>query len=233
MNQQTSRNRQRIEVRKLIENYNLSQTLAYRVVNKEMTLKEAIVQQNLEAEIDNLVSEHQLNRSLATQIVHGQLDKDLSLRKHYSKRHLVEHKEQNIWDKAIVEGATLRLYLHGQIHKDVKVVAVDAYMIQLDTDETIHKLQIKMAHWITSSVVLNQLEAASCPPIERPENRFRMSNVRLYQWFDSKTPLLFDALEGLQATGVIQWFNQWEIKVQTDNGPLHLFRHALSNISRG
>ena len=205
MNQQTSRNRQRIEVRKLIENYNLSQTLAYRVVNKEMTLKEAIIQQNLEVEIDTLVSEHQVDRSLATQIVRGQLDKDLSLRKHYSKRHLVVHKEQNIWDKAIGEEATLRLYLHGQIQKEVKVVAVDSYMVRLDTDETIHKLQIKMAHWVSSNVVVNQLEAASCPPIERPENRFRMSNVRLYQWFDSKTPLLFDALEGLQATKNEGW----------------------------
>lgn len=225
-----SRNRQRREAERLTFSYGLSKPLALQVVRGQLDLTEALRQDKQEKTIERLVNDHDLHHSLAVQISRGELDETEVLNRVYGKRTIEANQDRSIWNDALSEQARVQIHLHNQEQKAIEISEVEQYDILCADGLRIPKVNIKVAHRLNEEMIFEQQDAAPCPPIERPEKRYRLSNSRLYSFLQSGRELQVSILEGLICTGQLVWFNQWELGFENVHGEFSVFRHAVTHL---
>jgi len=226
----------------------LPQHLAMRVAKGELELKAALDQVLDKDRVEKLIRRHQLDRSLATQVVLGKLSLDEVVQRRRMKAHISENRDRSALNAALSDGRPRVIGLHGHRLVKAKVIAIDAFEVDLEEVSgdasaealgRIHKLQLKFLADCDDVQTLDAMvdrdpEVEDRQPIERPQDRYRCADKRLFSWFDAKTPLVFTSLEGDVVTGPLTWIGRWELGVL---GPgdveLVVFRHALANMSGG
>ena len=238
----------RRKAEELMRDAGLPQHLAMRVAKGEIPLKEALSLVVDKDRVARLISRHGLDKSLATQVVMGRVSLDQILQRRRMKVHIDENHDRSILATALADGKPRVFGLHGHRLVRARVTQLDAYELKLEAEEAdapagpldlIHKLQVK---FVADSIdveavrgqVLRQSTVEVRGPIERPQDRYRCANKRLFAWFDAKTPIEITSLEGDVVTGPLNWIGRWELGLAGDDGvELIILRHAVANISGG
>jgi hypothetical protein len=194
-------------------------------------------------EVQALMTRHDLNRALATQIALGQADLGYVLMRRRVEAHLLANRERSILDTAAADGREVSLGLHGHATLRAKVRAVEKYDVVLVESETgaeqrIHKLQLKYAYApddhkrVRKSLDYDKARReAAVEPIPRPQDRYACSDRRLGLALDRKLPVTAVTLEGECFTGELAWVARYEFAVRTKGGAeVVVFRHALAEL---
>lgn len=194
-------------------------------------------------EVQALMTRHELNRALATQIVLGQANLDQVLMRRRVEAHLLANRGRSILDTAAGDGRELTLGLHGHKSLRAKVRAVEKYDVVVVESETgaeqrIHKLQLKYAYAPDDHKKVRKgmdydktRRDAVVEPIPRPQDRYACSDRRLGLALDRKLPVTAVTLEGECFTGEIAWVARYEFGVRTKGGgEVVVFRHALADL---
>lgn len=244
----TPRGQVRRKAEELMRDAGLPQHLAMRVAKEELSLKDALNQVVDKDRVDRLMNRHGLDKSLATQVVLGRVSLDQVLQRRRLKAHIVENHDKSILAEALSDGQPRVFGLHGHRLVRARLTEVDAYELVLEAEEAdapagplgrMHKLQVKFVVDTTDlesarGIVQRNSEVQICGPIERPQDRYRCANKRLFAWLDAKTPIEITTLEGDVVTGPLNWIGRWELGLAAGGGmEFIVFRHSLANISGG
>ena len=101
---------------------------------------------------------------------------------------------------------------------------------------TVHKLQFKFGthvdHMpkIQSAIKLGVLESRTVQPISKPQDRYFISDKKLFGWVNAGNAICVKTLEGEMVKGTLSWIGRWELGLDVNGGELIVFRHALANI---
>ena len=172
------------------------------------------------------------------------LDKYLHRRRR--KHHLKKYGERSILEVAQGDGRPRIFSLHGQevfVARIKKVHAYEVELVRLGVDlkpsrepEMVHKLQFKFggrydhAAKLQSAIDVSESSAEVAKPILRPQDRYPISDKKLFGWVDAKTVICVNTLEGDVVKGGLSWIGRWEIGLDIQGVELVVFRHALANI---
>ena len=196
--------------------------------------------------VERLMSRHGLDRSTATQVVQGKLCLDGVLHRQRRKAHLRKYRDRSILERALKDGRPRMFALHGQRVIIVRVKEVRSYdldVLHLGPDlkptgerETIHKLQFKFGAYFDHAQRMHK-EISVCDqanqtaaPIPKPQDRYAISDKKLFGWVDAKSHICVKTLEGELVTAPLSWIGRWEIGLDVQGVELVVFRHALANI---
>ena len=196
--------------------------------------------------VERLMMRHGLDRSIATQIVQGKLCIDGVLHRRRRKAHLRKYRNRSILTRAMKDGRPRMFALHGHRVVIVRVKDVRAYevdVLHLGSDmkpvgeiETIHKLQFKFGAYFDHAQRMHK-EISVCSesndsaqPILKPQDRYAISDRKLFGWVDAKSHICVKTLEGELVTAPLSWIGRWEIALDVQGVELVVFRHTLANI---
>lgn len=216
--------------------------MAMAVAQGRLELNEALERLSRRAEVDNLMRKYEINRALATQIAMGHADLDAFLARRRMDQHRASYRERSCLEIARDQGTVLTLGLHGGRQLTGVITATDAYHATVQPKageaETVHKLQIKYAYaaddWKrVKKVQRKDKELAAQPrePIERPQDRYTISDKRLFRYMDSGATIDVTLLEGEIFRGTVAWFGRYEFGLEIKGGELTVFRHALQHVA--
>ena len=196
--------------------------------------------------VERLMARHGLDRSIATQIVQGKLCIDGVLHRRRRRVHLRKYRQKSILERAVRDGRPRMFALHGQRVVIVRVKAVREYevdVLHLGPDmkaqgeiETIHKLCFKFGAYFDHAQKMHQKISvcddsnSATDPITKPQDRYAISDRKLFGWFDAKSHICVKTLEGEMVTAPLSWIGRWEIGLDVQGVELVVFRHALANI---
>ena len=192
------------------------------------------------------MARHGLDRSIATQIVQGKLCIDGFLHRRRRCVHLNKYRERSILDRALKDGRPRMFALHGQRCVIVRVKAVRLYEVEVlhlgadlkptGEQEVIHKLQFKFGAYFDHAQRMHK-EILVCSesnkiasPIPKPQDRYAISDKKLFGWVDANSHISVKTLEGELVTAPLSWIGRWEIGLSVLGVELVVFRHALANI---
>ena len=196
--------------------------------------------------VERLMMRHGLDRSTATQIVQGDLCIDRFLHRRRRAAHLKKYRGRSILERAHRDGRPRMFALHGQRVVTVRVVAIRAYeveVVHLGVDmkpvgdrEVIHKLQFKFGAYFDHVPRMHK-EFSVCKkankvtnPIPKPQDRYAISDKKLFGWVDANSHICVKTLEGELVTAPLSWIGRWEVGLSVQGVELVVFRHALANI---
>ena len=244
----TPRAHLRRKAEELMRDAGLPQHLAMRVAKGELKLQDALSQLGDKDRVEKLITRHGLERSLATQVVLGRVSLDQILARRRMKEHIAQHHSRSLLDDALTSGRELVFGLHSRRLVRARVVGLNTYEVKLEASSEdapagelglMHKLQLKFA-LLTDDLTLargileHDASNEAQEPIERPQDRYRCANKRLFSWVDAKTPVEVTTLESDVVCGPIAWIGRWELGLLgADDMEIVIFRHAISNISGG
>ena len=209
----------RARAKKLVEQTGLPLQRAMSVARDELSLSEAISMLARADEVRKLMRKHDLSKSIATQVTLGQTDLDEYLEKRALRAYIQTHREISLLDEWGSQEKSVWLLLHGREQMTGQLQQVNPYDLQLlGTDgqsHLIHKLHIKMASLSEVGERLNaeirtQDDAGSVDPIEAPQDRFRISDRRLYEFMKNAAELEVTTVEGDQVRGSLRSFSRWD-----------------------
>lgn len=210
---------------------------ALQVVEGKLTLNEVLTRLARQDRVAQLERRHGLDRSLAALVADGQTPLDEVLRMVRRKAHLAANLGRSFLDEAAADGRLLVVHLHGQRVCTATVGAVDAYAVELRGDgapaEPVHKLQLKLACPPGAGPAVGTAPEGRRvgAPIPRPQDRFHVSDRRLFDLLDAARPLRLVTLEGEALEGRLAWVARWEIGLAgPDGAEACIFRHALLRI---
>lgn len=216
---------------------------ARRVAAGRADLNELLKRMAFQDEVQALMTRHELNRALATQIVLGQANLDQVLMRRRVEAHLLANRARSVIDAAAADGRELALGVHGQKTVRAKVKAVERYEVVLfesdgGAETRVHKLQLKYAYAPDDHKKVRKgmdydkaRREATVEPIARPQDRYACSDRRLGLALDRKVVVTAVTLEGECFTGEIAWIARYEFGVRTrSGGEVVIFRHALADL---
>ena len=230
----------REKVQKLEQGMGLEKPLAVRVARGELSLSDAVETMARKDRVEALVRRHGFSRALASQIALGHADLDYHLRKLRLAEHLDEHGKRSVLDDAAADGE-LRLFgLHGHRQLRARVAGLERFHVVLQRDgkqEREHKLQVKYVAAAGDAKKLNRVlkwdpeRKAVTEPILRPQDRYALSDRRLFSLLDREMTVAVTLLEGEVFRGVPVWMSRYEVALQL-KGKLMLtvLRHAIADL---
>lgn len=193
-----------------------------------------------------LMSSHGLDRSQASQVVQGQLCLDKVVHRRRRSDHLKKYLGHCTFAKAVRDGRPRLFALHGQRVQLMRIKANRRYEVDflpLGPDlrpsgelATAHKLQFKLgAHVdhmpkIQGSIDVSWSDARATEPIPKPQDRYFISDNKLFGWVNAANTICVKTLEGEMVKGTLSWIGRWELGLDVNGGELVVFRHALANI---
>lgn len=216
--------------------------LAMAVAQGRLDLNTALERLARRAEVDRLMRKHDLNRALATQIAMGHADLEAFLAKRRMGDHRETHRDQSCLDAAHASGEPLTFGLHGGRVVSGRIVEVGPYEVVLAEDggeqQSVHKLQFKYAYgvgdWkrVRKSLTKDKaLAGEPRGPIERPQDRYTISDKRLFRYLDEGTMVDVTLLEGEVFRGQVSWFGRYEFGLRVKGDvDVTIFRHALFHV---
>ena len=238
----------RRKAEELMRDAGLPLHLAMRVAKDEIKLQEALTQMGDKDRVEKLIARHEIDRSLATQVVLGRVSLDDILTRRRLKQHIADHRSRSILDTALADGRHRVFGLHGHRLVLAKVVGVTPFGVELEASAedarsgglgSLHKLQFKYAAETedlesVQAAIQRDSEIEVRDPIERPQDRYRCANKRLFSWLDAETDVEIATLEGDRLRGPLNWIGRWELGMSVGKDlEIVLFRHAIGNISGG
>ena len=131
----------------------------------------------------------------------------------------------------------MKLWLHGLEERAGRIKAVSQYSIFLERDgieEEVAKLQIKAFCSLQESYPISWSEQLRtvCSPIERIEERFRISSKRLYTLVYHQNPVKLTLLEGLVLEGSLFFAGRYECGLRMESGQeIIAMRHAFHSLT--
>jgi hypothetical protein len=193
-----------------------------------------------------LMSRHGMSRSDAVQITQGNLCIDKMLHRRRRSVHLDTYRARGIFEPALRDGRPRVFSLHGRKILVARVKAVRAYEVDslpLGSDrkpcgaiETISKIQFKFGCYldhvprIQQAMVFSKDSETAVEPIRKPQDRYKLSDKKLFGWIDAACGICVKTMEGEMVTGTLSWIGRWEIGLDVFGVELVIFRHALENI---
>ena len=218
--------------------------LAMAVALGRVDLNTALERMARDQKVDRMMAKYDLGRALATQVVLNQADLDVILAQRRMAAHREENRNRSCLDDLLISGDTMVFGLHGGRTVQATVGDVQPYMATLvhsdsDEHEEIHKLQFKYAYAKDAEKQVRkalkwekELKGAPREPITRPQDRYSISDKRLFQLLDDKALLNITLLEGEVFQCSLDWFGRFEFGTTLKNSDsvLHIFRHALHRV---
>ena len=222
-----------------------------RTTTPEPVCAETMLEEQIDADVDwlrviRLMEKHALSRSDAVQVVQGHLCLDTILHRRRRRIHLNENRNRSMFDKAVKDGRPRVFAMHGKGILIARVKAVRPYevdVLPLGADlkpcgekETIHKLDFKFGCYfdhaprIQSSLKMVLGADKARRPSPKPQDRYPISDKKLFGWIDAKCPIRVKTLEGELVNCTLAWIGRWEIGLSVAGVELVLLRHALANI---
>jgi sRNA-binding regulator protein Hfq len=209
--------------------------MAMAVAHGRLDLSEALERMARRDRVQQLMDRHQLSRALATQVALGHAELDTVL----ARRRLEEHRQSHRDDSCLVPGNELSLVLHDGRSLRGTVRAVDPYQFVFESDgatETLHKLQVLYAYrpadWKgVKKVVKGGEKGPGEAPAVRPQDRYSLSDRRLFGYQDTDREISLTLLDGSVIKGAVKWFGRYEfaVRLKTDV-EVTVFRHALRSV---
>lgn len=230
----------------MVRSAGISVELAREVAAGTLDLNDVIKRMAFNDEVESLITRHDLNRALATQVALGHIELDLVLSRRRIAAHATEHRSRSILEEAQRTGREVSLGLHGHKTLRGKVLAVEQYEIVVrDSDsgkeERFHKLRVKYAFDAADFKRVKKALSYDKPrrdrviePVVRPQDRYACSDRRLGVAWDRKTHVSAVTLEGEVFSGEIAWVARYEFAIRTRQGAeVVIFRHALDDLREG
>ncbi len=221
------------KVEALVRDTGIPVPWAWSVVRGQLSLNEVLLRMSQQDKISSIVSRHGVEKALAAQVAKGQLDLELMLRRKREKEHLALHLKRDPLALAAENGTTMRLYLHGLQQRDGTVSAVDAFEFDLSSAEgpqRLHKLQVKLMHPASMKGTVGESSQgrSAAEPIIRPQERFALSNRRLFEAHDAGRTCRLETLEGDELRGMVTWVGRYELGLgQKGGAEIVVMRHAI------
>ena len=217
--------------------------LAYQVALGNMKLNDVLERMMTRDRVEALIKRHDLARSLATQVALGQADLQLILR----RRALTEHRERygthSILEEARTSGQPVSLGLLGNQLVSGKILELDRYELRFQPQKgeevTIHKLQVKYGMLTERGHLLRGAVKApsrrvDATPILRPQDRYGISDDRLFGYREEAAKVLVRTVEDETIRGMVSWMGKWEFGVHQRNGSeIVVMRHAVADMREG
>jgi sRNA-binding regulator protein Hfq len=238
----------KIEIReraKEMEARGLPPAMALAVAHGRMSLPQAMERLARSAEIEQLMRKHDLTRAVAAQIAKGDADLTAFLQRRRLAQHLEQHFSKSCLEEAQRTGQPLTTCLHGQRRIEAVVTAVGPYEVTLQPVDgsdalVIHKLQFKYCYlpgeWKRVRKALRRDKALGegpREPIARPQDRYTLSDKRLFGYVERKLVLDITLLEGEILRGTVLWFGRYELGLALKGeGQVTIFRHAIAIITK-
>ena len=193
-----------------------------------------------------LMSSHGLDRSQASQVVQGNLCLDKVVHRRRRTEHLQKYLSHCTFAKAARDGRPRLFAIHGQQVQLMRIKTNRQYEVDflpLGPDlrpsgelTTAHKLEFKLgAHVdhmpkIQGSIEISWADARATQPILKPQDRYCISDNKLFGWVNAANTICVKTLEGEMVKGTLSWIGRWELGLDVNGGELVVFRHALANI---
>ena len=221
-----NKTQKRQRAKKLIRQYQLSQQLAFAVVNNECSLHEAIVRSKEEVEYDQLQRMHDLSvRELDSLRKSEQTLTDILVQKN-TKSHIDETDAQ----PNVAVGFSGLFWRHDEEGFRGEIINATRYDLELLTQTgslTLPKLHIKAC--TRDEMVPVQEGDNDVEPVLRVEDRFRISNKQLYRFLLQETSIRVSLLGGLVFEGVLQRVGRYECTMLCgEDNEVILMRHAFA-----
>lgn len=192
---------------------------------------------------DKLMEKHGIVRSLAVQVALGQADLDQVLARRRMDSYLEERGAHTIFDAAAASGKPVCLALHGRRNVQVRVVKNDKYEIDVEDAESgaperIHKLMVKLAWRPEDRKAVRKVMSwdkerskGDIQPIMRPQDRFHVSDRKLFTCMEGGVRLQITTLEGEQVAGRVTWLSEFEFGLELKGGvEVVVLRHAVADL---
>lgn len=231
----------RVKAEEIQSSTGIPYNLALHVARGERTLSSVLERLVAEDRIAQLVRKHDIPKSLAAQVALGQADLDAVLLKRELDAHIHANKERSVLVERAADGKTVGLALHGQRTAIGVVRSVDQYEFEFVPEggepEKVHKLQAKFA-WDPDDykLVKKGIDSAkegrgAAEPIWKPQDRFPLSDKRLFALKKAERIVAIGTLEGEILRGHVLWVGRWEIGLRMKGGgTIDVFRHAVKSI---
>jgi sRNA-binding regulator protein Hfq len=231
----------RVKAEEIQSSTGIPYNLALHVARGERTLSSVLERLVAEEKIAQLVRKHDIPKSLAAQVALGQADLEAVLLKRELDAHIHENKEKSVLVERAADGKPVGIALHGQRTVIGVVRSVDAYEFEFVPEgkapEKIHKLQAKFA-WdpdeyklVKKGIDSAKEGRANAEPIWKPQDRFPLSDKRLFAMRKGERHVAICTLEGEVLRGQVLWVGRWEIGLRMKGGgTLDVFRHAVKSI---
>ncbi|MCO4744104.1 MAG: hypothetical protein KC912_04910 [Proteobacteria bacterium] len=219
--------------------------LAMAVAHGRIGLSTALERLATQEKVERLMEQHELSRALATQIAIGHASLDQVLGRRRMDAHRKDNRYRSVLTAHAESGQPLALALHGGQRAMGVVSNVQRYVFDFlpegfEEPIELHKLQVKYAYspdaWKLVRKALSfdrAREKAPGEPAVRPQDRYNLSDKRLFHAMDEEHAIAVTLLEGEVIKGKIAWFGRWEfaIAVKGDH-EIAIFRHALAAFTR-
>jgi hypothetical protein len=238
---QGERSELRVKAEEIQSSTGIPYNLALHVARGERTLSSVLERLVAEDKVAQLVRKHDIPKSLAAQVALGQADLEAVLLKRELDAHIQANKERSILVERAADGRTVGLALHGQRTAIGVVRSVDVYEFDFVPEggepEKIHKLQAKFA-WnpdeyklVKKGIDSAKEGRANAEPIWKPQDRFPLSDKRLFALLKAERTVALCTLEGEILRGQVLWVGRWEIGLRMKGGgTLDVFRHAVKSL---
>jgi sRNA-binding regulator protein Hfq len=220
--------------------------MAFAVASGRLDLNEALERLAQAAEVDRLMRDHDLTRALAKQVVLGHADLQAYLLRRRFEQHRELHAARSVLDEARASGQQLALGVFGESRINARIVANEPYQVEVELADgggrrTLHKLDLKFAYpsetWKKARKAITRDKAAGDAPrrpAPKPQERFSVSDRRLFDWMVEAREVVVTLLDGDVITGEIQWVSRFEFAVGSrGESEIVVFRHALLRIVPG
>lgn len=217
----------------MVRDTGISIPAAWAVVRGQKTLNEVLLRMAGQDKVSSLVSRHGVDKALATQVVKGQLDLDLVLRRKREKEHLAAHRTRDPMSLVSENGTVVRLYLHGLRELTGSIESLDAFEFVLrsaDQSQRLHKLQVKLMFPASLSPTIGVAAEGRvvAQPVVKPQDRLALSDRRLFEAHDGGRPCRAETLEGDELRGLVSWVGRYEFGLRQGNtAEVVVMRHAL------
>jgi sRNA-binding regulator protein Hfq len=215
--------------------------MAAAVAQGRMSLEDALGRLAQRAEVERMMRKHDLSRAVATQVVLGHADLAAFLARRRMEQHVEQNQQRSCLEDTKAAGAALSIQLTGGERVEGKVVTVEPYEVVVqaaDGERRLHKLTLKAA-WSPDDykkvrkIIRRDKELGEHPlPVPvRPQDRYGLSDKRLFRYLDAALLVDFTLVEGEIFRGQVAWFSRYEIGLTLKGGgALTLFRHALHDV---
>lgn len=235
------RDEQRAKAKELVQQ-GVPAAMAAAVAQGRLSLNEALEKLARRSEVDRLMRKHDLTRAVATQIVMGHADLDAFLQRRKLEAHVADNGQRSCLDEARASGRLLALQVVGQRRVTGVVTEVGPYEVtvrdEAGAEVKLHKLEIKCA-WYADDYkkvrkALRRDKALTDSPKEiarRPQDRYGLSDKRLFRFHDEGTQVDATLVEGEVIRGAIMWFGRYEFAIGVKGeSEIVVFRHALADL---
>jgi sRNA-binding regulator protein Hfq len=217
--------------------------MAMSVAHGRLDLSEALERMARRDRVTALMERHTLSRALATQIALGQADLDQVLARRRLEEHRVTYRDRT----CLAPGAELVLVLHDGRTVKGTLAKVEPYNVTVatatggatpgGTEQVLHKLLVMYAYapgdWkaVKKAVKAGDRKAEVDAPALRPQDRYTLSDRRLFQFQDGGQETTATLLDGTTIRGAVAWFGRYEFGLRLrGEATLTVFRHALKDL---